>query len=113
MGGFDLVGMTGVIAWGGFPAVCRWCWMELLLRFGSGGLPHGPAAHLYLILRTCRRRKGRADRPRRAGSAPVSLIWTCAGEAAAPALAMHLLDAASAIVPIRWDPGAEQIVLPD
>ncbi|STR61372.1 nicotinate-nucleotide-dimethylbenzimidazole phosphoribosyltransferase [Klebsiella pneumoniae] len=82
VGGYDLVGMTGVIL-GRPPVACRWCWMAS----SPMPLPWPPAAWprrrtLILFLHTCRRRKERRSPSTRWVCGRIS-IWTCAWERAA------------------------------
>ncbi|VEB00372.1 nicotinate-nucleotide-dimethylbenzimidazole phosphoribosyltransferase [Klebsiella pneumoniae] len=95
VGGYDLVGMTGVIL-GRPPVACRWCWMAS----SPMPLPWPPAAWprrrtLILFLHTCRREKGAQIALDALGLRPYLDMDMRLGEGSGAALAMHLLDAAS------------------
>ncbi len=114
VGGYDLVGMTGVIlgaASCGLPVV-----LDGFLSYASAlaCLPHGPVGAPLSYSFTPVGGERSADRPRRAGSAAVSRYGHAPGrEGSGAALAMHLLDAASVMYNQMGTLAQSNIVLPD
>ena len=108
-GGYDLVGMTGVIlgaASCGLPVV-----LDGFLSYASAPPAAWPRRRtLILFLHTCRRRKGRRSPSTRWVCGRIS-IWTCAGRERRGA--MHLLDAASVMYNQMGTLAQSNIVLPD
>ena len=113
VGGFDLVGMTGVIlgaASCGLPVV-----LDGFLSYASAlaACRMAPAAHPYLIPSHLSAEKGARIALDALGLRPYLDMDMRLGEGSGAALAMHLLDAASAMYHQMGTLAQSNIVLPD
>ena len=113
VGGFDLVGMTGVIlgaASSGLPVV-----LDGFLSYASAlaACRMAPAAHPYLIPSHLSAEKGARIALDALGLRPYLDMDMRLGEGSGAALAMHLLDAASAMYHQMGTLAQSNIVLPD